>query len=222
MPEISAIRVPADFEREFPGASRSASEVAVNLARAQMALITEIERPAREAHGLSASAFPALAILAGAGEPLTGAVAAHGRRARGAQGLRAGASRPLAILDGAGEPLPGHVIAERLLVSSASMTSLVDTLERRGLVERHPHPTDRRKVLIHLTADAQRIVDQQLPALHAVIAQAISTLAEDDREHLLTSLTTIRARLSQIASQPLPPAKARRRRRSDNADRSRS
>ena len=118
MTEISTIRMPADFEREFPGASRSASEVAVNLARAQLALVTEIERPAREAHGLSASAFQALAIL-----------------------------------DGAGEPLPGHVIAGRLLVSSASMTSLVDTLERRGLVERHPHPTDRRKVLIHLTAE---------------------------------------------------------------------
>ena len=84
----------------------------MNLALAQMALLAEIERPAREAHGLSASAFQALAIL-----------------------------------DGAGEPLPGHVIAERLLVSSASMTSLVDTLERRGLAERHPHPTDRRKVL---------------------------------------------------------------------------
>jgi DNA-binding MarR family transcriptional regulator len=175
MTEISTIRMPAGFEREFPGASRSASEVAVNLARAQLALITEVERPAREAHGLSASAFQVLAIL-----------------------------------DGAGEPLPGHVIAERLLVSSASMTSLVDTLERRGLVERHPHPTDRRKVLIYLTADAQRIADQQLPALHAVLAQAISTLAEDDREHLLTSLTTIRARVSQIASQPLPPANARR------------
>jgi DNA-binding MarR family transcriptional regulator len=93
------------------------------------------------------------------------------------------------------------------------MTSLLDTLERRGLIERHPHPTDRRKVLIHLTADAQRIVDQQLPTLHAVIAQAISTLPEDDREHLLTSLTTIRARVSQIADQSLPPAKARRRRR---------
>jgi hypothetical protein len=65
-----------------------------------------------------------------------------------------------------------------------------------------------------------QIVDQQLPALHAVIAQALSTLAEDDREHLLTSLTTIRARVSQIASQPLPPAKARRRRRADNTDRS--
>src|SRR6202051_2946847 len=118
MPEISPVRVPAGFEQEFPGARRSASEVAVNLALAQAALIAQIERPAREAHGLSASAFQALAIL-----------------------------------DGAGEPIPRHVIAGRLLVSSASMTSLLDTRERRGLAERRPHPTDRRKILVHLTAD---------------------------------------------------------------------
>ena len=175
MTDTTAIRVPADFESEFPGASRSAAEVAANLAQASMELVAQVERPPREAHGLSASAF-----------------------------------QTLAILDGAGEPLPGHVIAERLLVSSASMTSLVDTLERRGLVERRPHPTDRRKVLIHLTPDAQRIIDQQLPAIHAVITQAISTLAEPDRERLLTSLTTIRAQLNRTASQPLPSAKPRR------------
>jgi DNA-binding MarR family transcriptional regulator len=184
VPDLSTIRVAADFEYEFPGASRSASEVAVNLARAQMGLSAEIERPPREAHSLSASAF-----------------------------------QTLAILDGAGQALPGHIIAERLLVSSASMTSLVDTLQRRGLVERRPHPTDRRKVLINLTPDGQRVVDQQLPTIHAVIAQAISTLAEPDCEHLLISLTTIRARLSLIAGQPLPPAKARRRRRAESAGR---
>ena len=178
MSEIVTIRVPDDFEKEFPGASRSASEVAVNLARTQLALITEIERPPRESHDLSASAF-----------------------------------QTLAILDGAGEPLPGHVIAERLLISSASTTSLVDTLERRALVERQPHPTDRRKVLIHLTATGQRVVDQQLPAIHGVIAQAISTLSEPDRQHLLASLTKIRVRVSQLADQPLPPAKPRRKRR---------
>jgi DNA-binding MarR family transcriptional regulator len=178
MPEITTIRVPPDFESEFPGASRSASEVAVNLAQAQLVVLAEIERPVREAHDLSASAF-----------------------------------QTLAILDGASEALPGHVIAERLVVSSASMTSLVDTLERRGLVERRPHPTDRRKVLIQLTADGQRIVDQQLPMIHAVINRAISTLSESDRAHLLRSLTTIRAHVSQIAGQPMPRAKPRRKRR---------
>jgi len=185
MPDISTIRVAADFESEFPGASRSATEVAVNLAQTQLVVLAEIERPIREAHGLSASAF-----------------------------------QTLAILDGAGEALPGHVIAERLIVSSASMTSLVDTLQRRGLVERRPHPTDRRKVLIQLTPDGQRIVDQQLPVIHAVINRAIFTLTESDREHLLSSLTTNRAQVSQIAGQPLPTARTRRRRRGQGVSRS--
>ena len=36
-------------------------------------------------------------------------------------------------------------------------------------------------------------MDSQLPAIHAVITQAISALSESDREHLLSSLTTMRA-----------------------------
>lgn len=35
------------------------------------------------------------------------------------------------------------------------MTSLFDTLERRGLIERDPHPVDRRKVLIRLTDEGR-------------------------------------------------------------------
>jgi hypothetical protein len=67
-------------------------------------------------------------------------------------------------------------------------------------------------VLIQLTPDGQHIVNQQLPVIHAVIKRAISTLSESDRAHLLNSLTTIRAQVSQIAGQPLPPAKLRRKR----------
>ena len=176
--DITAIRVPDDFEQEFPGASRSAAEAAANLVRAATAFDAEIGRRPRDIAGLSTSAFQALAILEGAGEPLT-----------------------------------GHAIAERLLMTSASMTSLLDTLERRGLVERHPHPTDRRKVLIHLTGEAREIVDRVLPAVHAVITAALSDLAEPDREQLITSLTTIRSRLDALASQPSPAARARRKRR---------
>lgn len=177
--DLSEIRVPDDFEREFPGASRSATEVTANLLQIATALISEVERPPREAFGLSVSAF-----------------------------------QTLAILEGAGEPLPGHVIAEQLLVSSAGMTSLLDTLERRSLIERRPHPTDRRKNLVYLTADAQLIVDQMLPSIHTVIAHAISDLPEPDRHHLLESLAAIRARLNTMKVQPPPAPRARRKRRS--------
>jgi DNA-binding MarR family transcriptional regulator len=177
MTDISAIRVPRDFEKEFPGASRSAAEVAANLVRTSNAFVAEIDRPSREMANLSVSAFQTLAILEGAGEPLT-----------------------------------ARTIAERMLVSSASMTSLLDTLERRGLVERRPHPSDRRKVLIHLTEQAQQVVDQVLPVVHAVISEAVGNIAESQREPLIAALTTMRARLDVLASTPLPSPKGRRKR----------
>jgi len=90
------------------------------------------------------------------------------------------------------------------------MTSLLDTLEGRGLIERHPHPTDRRKILIHLTDQGREIVDQTLPALHATFTAAARDLSEPDREQLITSLTTLRTRLHELAGQPPPPSKGRR------------
>jgi DNA-binding MarR family transcriptional regulator len=174
------IRVPDDFEREFPGASRSAAEVAANLIRAAADFETQVERRIRDIAGLSTSG-----------------------------------QQTLAILEGAGEPLAGHVIAERLLVRSASMTSLLDTLEGRGFIERRPHPTDRRKVLIHLTDQGREVVDTTLPALHVIFTAAIRDLSEPDRERLIASLTTLRTSLHELADQPAPTSKGRRTRRPD-------
>src|ERR1035441_1754670 len=178
MPTVPAIRVPDDFELEFPGASRSAAEVAANLVRTSNAFVAEIDRWPRERARLSASAF-----------------------------------QTLAILEGADEPLAAHVIADQLLVTSASMTSLLDTLERRGLVERHPHPDDRRKILVHLTDEARGVVDQMLPVIHAVITEALGDPAEPERERLIAVLATIWSRLGALAGQPIPTSQARKRRR---------
>ena len=175
MTDVTPIRVPTDFESEFPGASRSGSEVAANLIHTADALMAEIDRRRRSIADLSSSAFQALAVL-----------------------------------EGADTPLAAHVIAERLLVSSASMTSLLDTLERRGLVERSPHPDDRRKILIHLTAKAQPIVDQMLPAVHSVTTEAAAGLDETERDRLIQSLTTIRAHVAEISQQENPRPKIRR------------
>ena len=45
-------------------------------------------------------------------------------------------------------------------------------------------------------------MDSQLPAIHAVITRAISALSESDREHLLSSLTTIRQAQPRWKSAP--------------------
>lgn len=117
----------------------------------------------------------------------------------------------LAVIEGAGQPLEPTVIAERLVVTTASMTSLLDNLEKRGLVQRLAHPDDRRKLLIDITPDAQAIVDQLLPTLHARERELMdAALSATEQRTLLRYV----ARLQQVAadarSTPFPEDAVRR------------
>jgi DNA-binding MarR family transcriptional regulator len=104
----------------------------------------------------------------------------------------------LAILDGAGDPLSPTVIAERLLVTTASVTSLLDTLERRSLVTRSPDPDDRRRVLVALTSDGKRAVDEFLPQMVALQTAMVAGLSEPRRRQLLESLSAIRDAITAL------------------------
>jgi DNA-binding MarR family transcriptional regulator len=78
-------------------------------------------------------------------------------------------------------------ISEALYISPRTVTDLIDGLERRGLVERLDHPTDRRITLLHLS-DAGH---EQLAAatIHADRSNqaAVANLTEPERQ-LLSSL----------------------------------
>jgi DNA-binding MarR family transcriptional regulator len=52
----------------------------------------------------------------------------------------------------------GHsqiAVGEWLRIPASSMVAVVDHLEERGLVERRPHPTDRRSRTLHMTAEGR-------------------------------------------------------------------
>jgi len=102
--------------------------------------------------------------------------------------LSATAKQALAVLDGAGEPLEPGVISERLLITSGSVTSLIDTLEKAGLVTRSRHPVDRRKVLVDITDAGAAIVDAMLPSLHARERVIISDALTPAEQHTLLAL----------------------------------
>jgi DNA-binding MarR family transcriptional regulator len=104
----------------------------------------------------------------------------------------------LAVLEGAGQPLSPTTIAERLLVTTASVTSLLDTLERRGLVERRPDPGDRRRLLVAITDEGVALVDQFLPEVVALQTAVMAELSEPQRRQLLKLLATVRAGLADL------------------------
>jgi DNA-binding MarR family transcriptional regulator len=119
-------------------------------------------------------------------------------RALRRHGLSIAARIMLATIEGAGEPLPASVLAERLLVSGASITSLVDTLERRGLVRRVRPDSDRRVVLIELTDAAQPVIDAYLAEVTALHAAEFAIFTSDEREQLTTLLARLAAHITTL------------------------
>jgi len=114
------------------------------------------------------------------------------RRLR-AYGLSAGARQVLAVLDGDGGSLSPTTIADRLIITTASMTSLLDTLQRRGLVQRTPDVEDRRRVVVTITGEGRRVIRRLLPEMLALQDDVAAALSPGDRAELVRLLSTLRA-----------------------------
>ena len=126
--------------------------------------------------------------------------------------LSPSARQVLAVVEGAGEPLEPSVIAERVLITTGSMTSLLDNLEKRGLIRRLPHPGDRRKLLVDITPAAQEIVDALLPMLHARERDLMSAaLSRREQQQFLELVAKVQR--AALAAPPERPSPATRRRR---------
>ena len=107
-------------------------------------------------------------------------------RAYSAQVLQVWEFDVLAALRRAGAPYelsPGRLLRETL-VTSGTMTNRVDRLERRGRVRRSPAPSDRRGVLVRLTAAGRTAVDAALADLLAHEHVLLQPLSPTECEHL--------------------------------------
>jgi len=76
------------------------------------------------------------------------------------QGLSATEEKALDLLDRSG-PLTAGELARRSGLAPASVTGLVDRLERKGFVRRVPNPDDRRSVLVEV--EAERVFASMAP-----------------------------------------------------------
>jgi DNA-binding MarR family transcriptional regulator len=81
-------------------------------------------------------------------------------------------------------------IAERLQITTASVTELVDRLERNGLVRRVRHPTDRRKLLVTLTELGDQRAELMQERFARAMGQSAAGLTAAERETVLNFLRT--------------------------------
>lgn len=79
----------------------------------------------------------------------------------------------------------------RLGVSPSTMTSLADRLERGGYVQRQAHPTNRRVIVLKLTAKGKRAFRGELEFYRHLIEQVLRPLDEDARQAVRTALSSL-------------------------------
>lgn len=108
-------------------------------------------------------------------------------------GIGRGEFDVLATLRRAGEPfsLSPTALAESLMLTTGGMTGRLDKLQKAGLVDRCPDPTDRRALKACLTDRGRTLVDEAVGAGLEVQSQALEKLAPADRSALADQLRAL-------------------------------
>lgn len=78
---------------------------------------------------------------------------------------------------------PGLLVQETLS-TSGTMTNRIDRLERRGFVQRHPDPADRRGVKVRLTDAGRDVVDATMATLLVHEQSLLGHLPAADQQRL--------------------------------------
>ncbi|ABW13056.1 transcriptional regulator, MarR family [Parafrankia sp. EAN1pec] len=102
--------------------------------------------------------------------------------------LTPAALKMLLVLSSGARPMRDLVSAFRF--DPSYLTSVVDTLERRGLARREPHPTDRRAKTVTVT-DEGRLVVSRAQELMAVPPASFGVLSPAEQEQLLGLLLRV-------------------------------
>ena len=101
----------------------------------------------------------------------------------------------LAALDRHQEMTPGE-LADHEKIQPPSMTRVIAVLEERNLVQRAAHPTDRRQVVLTVTAEGRALVNRVRRRREAWLAQRLQELTPEERA-ILRAAVPILEKLSQ-------------------------
>jgi DNA-binding MarR family transcriptional regulator len=103
-------------------------------------------------------------------------------------------------------PLSAGRLATATGLSSAATTTLLDRLERRGLVRRVPDPSDRRKVLIEMTDLGRRQTDELYGPLAREGARLLERFSDEQlaamQDQLLAATELIDRHRIRIRGEP--------------------
>ena len=85
-------------------------------------------------------------------------------------------------------PLPVNVLGRKLLLTTGSITTAVDRLARRGLVQRKDDPGDRRVRLVELTPKGRQLIGPAFARHEDDLEKVVSVLTHEERATLVELL----------------------------------
>ncbi|MFO8012933.1 MAG: MarR family winged helix-turn-helix transcriptional regulator [Phycisphaerae bacterium] len=89
-------------------------------------------------------------------------------------------------------------------LSQATVTGILDRLQRRGLIERRRGEADKRKVHVWLTEDGRDALGQSPPLLHENFLEAFAGLPDWQQTQILSSLQRIVAMMEADGIEAAP------------------
>ena len=121
---------------------------------------------------------------------ITRAIDLHSRQLMKASGLTAPQLVVLNALNKNGDMTPS-CIAREVSLSQATVTAILDRLQKQELVTRERSQDDRRQVLVHLTAKARTSLEQAPELLQSGFLREFGQLAEWEQLMMISALQRI-------------------------------
>jgi MarR family transcriptional regulator for hemolysin len=103
----------------------------------------------------------------------------------------------IAMIAKSGEAMSQRALADLVGVEGPSMVSMLDRLEREGLVTRAPSPTDRRVKLVHLTEAGTALYKQVKDQANAVRGSLLGDIDPAQLKAATELLELLRARIEE-------------------------
>jgi len=107
-------------------------------------------------------------------------------------------------------PMRSGDLADRLSITAASMSRLVEALEEGGWVEREPDPEDRRAQLLSLSDDGRETLARMRSEGTGELAEAIRALPASERDLLAAALPVLVRLSDDLVASPSTSAQRRR------------
>lgn len=89
-------------------------------------------------------------------------------------------------------PLPVNTIGKKVLLTSGSITTAVQRLEKQGWVQRSPDPEDGRKAVIELTPEGRTTIEQGYAEHSERLEDCFSPLSEQEKRTFIDLMKKLR------------------------------